>query len=109
MNRLHRTFLIITTIAACFGTTTTFAVELPRHQPQVVVLRNGSLLQGVVQRENQRVIVADGKDRITKVALNDVDFICKDLSEAYRRKLSRLQPDDVSQHLRLAQWCLRYD
>ena len=109
MNRLHRTFLIITTIAASFGTTTTFAVELPRHQPQVVVLRNGSLLQGVVQRESQRVIVADGKDRITKVALNDVDFICKDLSEAYRRKLSRLQPDDVSQHLRLAQWCLRYD
>jgi len=109
MNRLHRTFLIITTIAACFGTAATLAVELPRHHPKVVVLRNGSVLQGVVQRENQRVIVADGKDRITKVALNDVAFICKDLPEAYRRKLSRLMPDNLSQHLRLAQWCLRYE
>lgn len=85
------------------------AAELPRHQSKVVVLRNGNVLSGVVRTENQRLVIAKGDDRVTRVALNDVDFVCKDMHEAYRRKLSRLAADNLHQHLRLAQWCLRYE
>ncbi len=80
-----------------------------RH-PQVVVLRNGNVLKGHVQNVNQRLVVSSqGNRRVTRVPLDDVDFVCADMNAAYRRKLSRLDGGNVEQHIRLAHWCLKYD
>ncbi|MDG2380897.1 MAG: hypothetical protein P8N76_04430 [Pirellulaceae bacterium] len=94
--------------ALAFSAGALVAAELPRHTSKIVVLRNGNVLQGVVQSENQRLVISDGDARVTRVSLNDVDFISEDFQAAYRRKLSRLEDGNVEQHLRLAQWCLRY-
>ena len=109
MNRLGRTPRIAFLCALAFSAGAIVAAELPRHSSKVVVLRNGNVLEGVVRNENQRLVISDGNERVTRIPLNDVDFVCDDLNAAYRRKLSRLQDDNANQHLRLAQWCLRYD
>jgi hypothetical protein len=63
-----------------------------------------------VQNVNQRLVISSkGESRVTRVPLDDVDFVCSDMKAAYRRKLSRLDGGNVEQHIRLAHWCLKYD
>ncbi|MCP4190735.1 MAG: hypothetical protein GY768_08910 [Planctomycetaceae bacterium] len=109
MKGIGRTPRIALLCALAFSAGAIVAAELPRHTIKIVVLRNGNVLKGVVRSENQRLVISDGDARVTRVSLNDVDFISENLQAAYRRKLSRLEDGNVEQHLRLAQWCLRYD
>jgi hypothetical protein len=70
----------------------------------VVLLQNGRVLQGHVEKlgECYRVAQADGEIR---VRASEVQFVCRDLEEGYQRKRATLDPQDVSAHLQLAQWC----
>jgi hypothetical protein len=72
----------------------------------VVLLQNGRVLQGRVEKlgECYRVSQADGEIR---VRASEVQFVCRDLEEGYQRKRATLDPQDVSAHLQLAQWCQR--
>jgi hypothetical protein len=76
---------------------------------QVVVLRNGSVIQGRVEESRDRLIVSNGPWYVVRVPVADVDFVAPDWAAAYRTRRARLAEGDFQQHLQLAQWCLRHD
>lgn len=77
--------------------------------PQVIVLHNGNIVQGRLERIDAGWNVTNGPWYSIHVPARDVDFVAADLREAYRVKLTRVRPGDFEEHLRLAQWCLRHD
>ena len=76
-------------------------------QSQLLVLRNGEVLAGKVARSDDHYVVQlpNGQVRVKNA---DVEMVCDNLEEAYRRKRAALQAGDVPQHLALAQWCLHH-
>ena len=70
----------------------------------VLILRNGNVIQGRIQRAQNhfRVAVEGGE---VSVRVSDVEFFCRDLDEAYQRKRAALSPGDARGHVLLAQWC----
>ena len=76
---------------------------------QVVVLHNGSVIMGTIERTSTRYVVSKGPWHVVRVPKPDVDFIARDMEAAYRKKRSRIPSQDFHAHVRLAQWCLRHD
>jgi hypothetical protein len=74
----------------------------------VLVLRNGSVLNGQVVRAGDHYLIT-GEGVETRLRAGDVDFFCRDLKEAYARKRLLLQPEDWEARFSLAHWCLRLD
>ncbi len=74
-------------------------------QPQVLVLRNGEVFNGKVARNDDHYVVQlpHGQVRLKNA---DVEMVCDNLLEAYRRKRAAIRADDAGQHLELAEWCL---
>jgi hypothetical protein len=73
----------------------------------VVLLRNGQVIEGraVPAGDYYQVYMPDGDLRL-KAA--EVEAVCRDMEEGYRRKQAALRPGSVEDHLQLAQWCQRY-
>ena len=69
-----------------------------RPQSQLLVLRNGEVLAGKVARSDDHYVVQlpNGQVRVKNA---DVEMVCDNLEEAYRRKRAALQAGDVPQHL----------
>jgi len=80
----------------------------PAPQEGVLLLRNGEAIEGKISRVGELYYVALPGGQI-RVKAAEVDFCCRSLDEAYRRKRAGSQSGDVHAHLRLAQWCLRHD
>jgi len=76
-------------------------------QPGVVMLRNGEIIEGKILRSGEyyRVALPEGEIRLKGC---DVEFCCRDLEEGYRRKRSTMRVGNASEHLQLAEWCLRH-
>ena len=74
---------------------------------QLLLLRNGQVLEGKISQTGSQTIVdlPSGQIRLKNA---DVDMVCNNLEDAYRRKQSAIQATDhLQQHLELAQWCMR--
>jgi len=73
----------------------------------VLLLRNGSLLQGDITQtgEGFDVVVESGRIHVKS---EDVEFHCRTLEEGYRQKRALIRPGDLRAQLDLAQWCQRY-
>ncbi len=79
-------------------------------QPGVLLLRTGRILRGDIIRVGDRYLVGQQRDNEIGIPVDQVEFRCKDLVEAYERQRSALPTEtSVSDHLDLADWCLRYD
>jgi hypothetical protein len=74
----------------------------------MVVLRNGEVIEGRVSRDEGIYIVDLPNGRI-RIKQADVDLVCSNLEEGYRRKRALIQVGDVHDHLDLAQWCMRHN
>ncbi len=74
----------------------------------VLVLRNGQVLQGRITQSNGMYVV-DLSDGRLRVRAAEVEMVCRDLEEGYRKKRATIQPGNVHHHLELAQWCLQHD
>lgn len=105
MNFYAHTTTIAVLLSASF---TALAVE-PALQPQqaVLVLRNHQVLSGAVTPVGDYYLVSLGKTDQVRLAAKDVEMICRDLPEAYRRQAAGIDPKSVAAHVDLAQWCLR--
>jgi len=70
----------------------------------VVVMRRGQVVEGKISRSGDHyyIVLPHGEIRL-RVA--DVDFVCRDLEEAYHKKRAVLPAGDVHRHLELARWC----
>ncbi|HIQ20921.1 MAG TPA: hypothetical protein EYH34_06770 [Planctomycetes bacterium] len=75
--------------------------------PQVVLLRNGEVLRGQIDRRGDHYsVIVDGG--VITLRARDVEMVCRDLGEACQRKAARIPPHDARQHIELARWCLRH-
>ncbi len=74
---------------------------------EILVLRNGQILEGrISQAQGQYVVdVGDGQIRVKPA---DVDVICQNLEEGYRRKRAETELGNFHHHLELSQWCLQH-
>ena len=79
----------------------------PPPSPQIVLLRNGQVLEGQIsQADGQYVVQVDGGQ--IRLKATDVEMLCGSLEEGYQRKRAAILVGSVHQHLELAQWCLRH-
>jgi len=77
----------------------------PAHD-SVLLLRNGEMLKGRINRSGDRYEVhVPGGEVCVKVA--DVQHECRDAEDAYQRKRALIRGDNVMDHLELTQWCVK--
>lgn len=86
------------------------AIAANQWQPQqaVVLLRNGSVLSGLVLRSGDyyEVQFDDGELRIR---VDEVAFVGPTLEACYEHRRQGIEFQKVGDHLALAEWCLRHD
>jgi hypothetical protein len=73
---------------------------------QLVFLRNGGVFEGQITKQDNSYLVKLSNGQV-RIRAADVEMICPDLMEAYRRKKALAQGGNVQNHLQLADWCLR--
>ncbi len=74
----------------------------------VLVLRNGNILRGKVQKQGDRyhLYLPNGQLQVRE---NQVEMVCENLEEAYQRRRETRGGSSADSHLQLAGWCLRHD
>ncbi len=76
----------------------------------VLVLRTDRVLRGNILRVGDRYVVTMREHDEVSVAVDAVALRCDSLTDAYQHKRRELPPAaKVADHLKLADWCLRYD
>jgi hypothetical protein len=74
----------------------------------VLVLKNRQVLEGEITPVGDYYLVALGKTGQIRLAAKDVEFVCRDLEEAYQRKAAQVRAKpSAAAHADLAEWCLR--
>ncbi len=109
----HHVLLLAGLYSCCAGN---LLAQLPPSAPtpesaematQLVVLRNGEVLQGSVTKAGHRVLLTlPGREISLRTA--DIDVVAATLEQAYQLKLSKTRPTDVEGRLDLAAWCIRH-
>ncbi len=77
-------------------------------QPQLLVLRNGSILQGEITRRGSYYHVAMLRGEL-QVPVGQVEICCRNLAEAYQCRRAARVGSTGDSHRQLAAWCLRHD
>jgi len=109
---IYRHIILVACGLVLLGTTSANHAEEPRLLPRagVLVLRNGSVLEGKILRVGDRYVVGLSERDEVVVPADRVEMECDSLTEAYQRKQKLLGADaTVPDHLRLADWCLQND
>jgi hypothetical protein len=102
--------LLASLLLLCAGGSSTGIAQLPstvaQPSPGVLVLRSGEAFQGDVRLSDDeyRLTLPKGELRFRKY---DVEYCCGTLQEVYQRKQRAVASDDLQEHLRLAQWCMK--
>jgi len=76
-------------------------------QEGVLLLKNGAVLRGQITAagDHYYVLLSNGEIHVKAV---DVEMHCRDLADGYRRKRDIIKDGKASDHLALAEWCLRH-
>lgn len=85
--------------------------SLRAQQPEpalgVIVLRNGNVLTGTVQKSGGHYRV-ENAGAMLRVPAGQVEMVCASLEEAYEQRRKQRVGNSVDGHLELARWCLRH-
>ncbi len=73
-----------------------------------LVLQDGGVLTGQITRAADWYVVARGAGQM-QIAQSRVLLVCRKLEEAYEFRRQQIGGDKAADHLRLAEWCIRYD
>ncbi len=93
---------------ACWFATPGFAQEeMAPGKASLVVLRNGRTLLGEATYQGDRYLIRLAAGGEISLKQNDIEFVCRDVGEAYLFKSRKISPKSARQHLDLAEWCLR--
>lgn len=74
----------------------------------ILVLQDGGVLTGEITRAADWYLVSRGSGQM-QVAQSRVLLLCHTLHEAYEFKRRQIKGDKPADHLRLAEWCIRYE
>ena len=82
------------------------AAETP--DTKVLLLRNGQVLSGQISYEGDhyRVTFPTGEIRVRRT---EVEHLCRDLVDAFETKRRKIEAQDVTGQMRLADWCIRVE
>lgn len=72
----------------------------------VLLLRNGSVIEGEILREGDRYEVRL-EDGALRVRADEVEFVGRTLDDCYHHQLAGIDITRVQDHLTLAEWCVR--
>ena len=108
----HRSIRCITiALAAMFALAAARSVEAQQTPVQpvagVLVLRNGNVLPGIVQRQGNHYRV-ENEGATLQIPASQVDMACASLVEAYEQRRQQRVGNATDAHLELARWCLRH-
>lgn len=95
-------------LAAAMGAQSLLRPANVDHEAEILVLKNGNVLRGKIERTSQHYSVATPQNNRLIVPLSDADFIASTIDEAYWGRLSRLPATDLDAHRALFFWCLKY-
>lgn len=73
----------------------------------VLLLRNGSLIRGLITPAGNQFVVTLGETSEIRLPTTEVEAWCEDLADAYRWKSTHLPADHADAHIALADWCLK--
>ena len=73
----------------------------------ILVLLSGEVIQGKISQLDDRYLVVLPTGRIF-VPVHTVEVVCRNLSEAYELRRSRIGHGQAQDHAELAQWCQRH-
>lgn len=76
---------------------------------QLVILKNGSVVQGFVERTATELSIQTAQGSRLIIANEQTDFVCDSLEQAYWGKLARIRATDVEGQIQLFNWCLQHD
>ncbi len=74
----------------------------------VLLLRDSGVLSGIITRAADWYVVERNHGHI-QIAKSRVLLACRTLDEAYEYRRREVQQDNPAEHLRLAEWCIRYE
>src|SRR4051812_953269 len=74
----------------------------------ILLLEDGGVLTGQITRAAGWYTVARGGGEM-QIAEKRVMVVCRTLGEAYESRRRQIGGEKVGDHLRLAEWCIRYD
>ena len=77
-------------------------------QQTVVLLKNGNVLKGAVQRDGFRVEVRSASGTLV-IDSDSVDYFCESMEEAFRLKQAATNPNDVESQVDVFRWCLKHE
>lgn len=75
--------------------------------PGVLVLRNGNVLPGVVQRQGNYFRI-ENEGATLQIPAAQVEMACASLVDAYEQRRQQRVGNATDAHLELARWCLRH-
>ncbi len=75
---------------------------------QLLVLKNGNIVQGFVERTAAEFIVQTAQGSRLIIAADQADFVCGSMEQAYWGKLARIRATDVEGQVQLFNWCLQH-
>ena len=73
--------------------------------PSVLLLTNGRLLQGPINRDGDHFVITQNGGEI-RFHHNQVEDVFSKLIDVYKYKLDQVPPNDPDEHMKLARWCL---
>jgi hypothetical protein len=75
---------------------------------QLVILKNGNVVPGFVERTPNGVIVQTRQGSRIIIAADQTEFVCDSLVQAYWGKQARTRATDIEGQIQLFNWCLQH-
>jgi hypothetical protein len=96
-------------LAVLFALSAVRAIDAQQPQPAagVLVLRNGNVLKGTVQRHGGHYRI-ENEGSVLQIPASQVEMACASLIDAYEKRRQQRVGNATDAHLELARWCLRH-
>ncbi len=82
------------------------ADEPDKTSSQLVLLRNGEVLQGHLTRDDDHYLVHRGGSATLRIPYKDISHVGSSMANLYEHKANRIVEFRAEEHLGLAAWCL---
>lgn len=98
-------YALIFLAVAAIGSVASAQISI-RPQAGVLILRNGSVLEGDITRAGDSWVITQGESSEIRMSATEVELFCGSLLEAYDFKAAHVSNFSIKSRLDLARWCL---